>query len=324
MPLFHDSRTGPSIRDMDTNGSPSGQHPVEAIAAIANQTPERLIATASGAPVGAVWAHPAMAADVVGLHGHAVAVHLAGCTLVEKWCGGRLQGHQSRVDSVSLVPAGVSTHWVLGGPARVAHLYIAPQALCASNAQADKPLETAELQDFFGVQDPVLSALVHLMLAQLSGPTTDTITGMPTDDLAHDELLSMATRHLLKHYGLARQRQDEARRVHLTAATLRRVFEHIESQLADPRALRLHDLARVARISEDHFVRAFRASVGQTPHQYLVARRIDTARELLKRSALPIADVGRAVGFSGPSHFAAAFRQRVGVTPAQWRRDVLN
>lgn len=88
---------------------------------------------------------------------------------------------------------------------------------------------------------------------------------------------------------LARQRQDEPRRIHLTAATLRRVFEHIESRLADPTALRLHNLAHIARVSEDHFVRAFRASVGQTPHQYLVARRIDTARELLKGAALPIA-----------------------------------
>jgi len=311
-----------SNANLDPIADRGTQHAADAIAAIAKQAPERLIASVSGAPVGAVWAHPAMVADVVGLPHHAVAVHLAGCTLVEKWCGGLLQGHRSRVDSVSLVPAGLSTHWVLAGPARVAHLYIAPQALLASNAQADKPLETAELQDFFGVQDPVLLALVRLMLARAS--TADAPSAVPTDDLAHDEVMTLATRHLLTRYGLARQRQDEPRRIHLTAATLRRVFEHIESRLADPTALRLHNLAHIARVSEDHFVRAFRASVGQTPHQYLVARRIDTARELLKGSVLPIADVGRAVGFSGASHFSAAFRQRVGVAPAQWRRGVLD
>ena len=70
---------------------------------------------------------------------------------------------------------------------------------------------------------------------------------------------------------------------------------------------------------DDHFLRAFRATVGQTPYQYLLCRRIDLARQMLHRSKLPIAGVGRAVGFGSASHFAAMFRQHVGVTPGEWR-----
>ena len=103
----------------------------------------------------------------------------------------------------------------------------------------------------------------------------------------------------------------------LTAATLRRLFEHIEARLGSE--LHLAELAALARLSDDHFLRAFKAAVGQTPHQYVLAQRIAHTQGLLERSTLPIAAVAQAAGFRGPSHFAAAFRQRVGTSPTEWR-----
>ena len=288
-------------------------HTAHAIGTVARQAPERLIVSASGLVLGAVWDHAALEVAVTGLPQHAVALHLSGCTLVEKWRDGRLRGHQARLQSVSLVPAHASTSWVLRGPSRVAHLYVDPAALGAANASADQPLDCVELDDFFAVPDAVLAALVRLMLAQPQGAGAD--------PLAHDQLMSMVLRHLLGHYGVARRApQDQANsKVALTAITMQRLFSHIEARLAGPAPLRLRELAGIAHLSDDHFLRAFRATVGQTPYQYLLCRRIDLARQMLHRSKLPIAGVGRAVGFGSASHFAAMFRQHVGVTPGEWR-----
>jgi AraC family transcriptional regulator len=87
--------------------------------------------------------------------------------------------------------------------------------------------------------------------------------------------------------------------------------------------LRLAKLAALVRLSEDHFVRAFKAAVGQTPNPYVLARRIAQARaqRLLERGALPVAAVAQAEGFRGASHFAASFRRLVGTSPSVWRTE---
>lgn len=281
------------------------------IGALAHAEPERVISMADGVVVGAIWSHGPVVAEVAGLEQHAIVLHLAGSTLVEKWRGGRMIGHRSRIGSVTLVPAHEPTTWALSGHSRVAHLYLDPRQLVLAAERADGPRCEPELRDFFAEPDEVTATLVRLMLAQ------STSAGL--DRLAHDEVTVMLARHLLGHYAAGRPLAAAARRMTLTAATLRRLFEHIDSSLAGE--LRLAELAALARLSEDHFVRAFKAAVGQTPHQYVLARRIAHAQRLLERGVLPVAGVAQAVGFRGASHFAASFRRLVGTSPSDWRAE---
>ena len=99
------------------------------IGRFAHAEPERVLRTQAGEVVGAVWSHPPTQTRVQGLDHHALALHLSGCTLVEKWCDGRSSGHRSRVGSISLVPAARTTDWVIDGHCRVAHAYVHPKAL---------------------------------------------------------------------------------------------------------------------------------------------------------------------------------------------------
>jgi AraC family transcriptional regulator len=286
-------------------------HAAHHIGQAAHAQPDWLVAPDDAAPLAALWSHSPVVAQVSGLAQHTIALHLAGCTLVEKWVDGRLQGHHSRIGSVSLVPAQVSSTWVLSGHSRVAHVYVDPQRLAAAAAGAEGPACTATLRDFFAEPDEVLAAWVRLLFAQAHAGTLDA--------LAHDELMAVLLRHLLQRYASGKPLAPASTRLTLTAATLRRVFEHIEDHLAY--ALRLPDLAAIARLSDDHFLRAFKAAVGATPHQYLLARRIAHTQQLLARGGLPIADVARAGGFRGASHFSAVFKQRTGASPSQWRAD---
>ena len=291
--------------------SDASAHPSSRIGALTRAEPDLLISAGCGAHAlyGAVWSHGPIQAVVAGLEHHAIALHLGGSTLVEKWRDGRLIGHCARVGSVSLVPARVSSSWVLSGHSRVAHIYVDPQRLADVAANQDGPPCTPALADFFADDDVAAASLIRAMLAQARSGTLD--------GLAHDELMAMLLRHLLRRHAADGPTPAVPPRITLTAATLRRLFDHIEQGLDS--SLRLRDLAAQARLSDDHFLRAFRAAVGQTPHRYVLGRRIALAQRLLDRTALPIVAVAQRTGFRGASHFAAAFRQHVGATPSAWR-----
>lgn len=98
---------------------------------------------------------------------------------------------------------------------------------------------------------------------------------------------------------------------------LRRVKEFIAANLAT--RLSLAGLARLCDLSERHFHRAFKASVGQTPLEYITAERVVRSKLLLTSGGLSIAEVAFAVGFANPSHFARTFTAATGMTPSVYR-----
>jgi len=104
----------------------------------------------------------------------------------------------------------------------------------------------------------------------------------------------------------------------LPPAATRRVREYIDAHL--DQNLGLEVLAGLAGLSVHHFARAFRQSAGEPPHGYILRRRIERAREMLKQTDQPLSEIALAVGFSDHSHFARHFRRHVGVTPstARW------
>lgn len=98
----------------------------------------------------------------------------------------------------------------------------------------------------------------------------------------------------------------------------RRVLEYIEARLGD--RITVADLAGVANLSQWHFCRSFQRAMGMTPSRYIMARRLDQARRLL-RSDLPIQDVALSCGFASQSHFCDAFKRESGCTPSEYRAE---
>jgi AraC-like DNA-binding protein len=104
----------------------------------------------------------------------------------------------------------------------------------------------------------------------------------------------------------------------LAPSALRRVRAHIDAHLGE--RIELRELADQAGTSLCHFSRAFRQSVGESPHRYLVKRRIDIAMARLRDTDQPLARIGTEVGFSDQSHFTRVFRAIAGETPYAFRR----
>ena len=78
-------------------------------------------------------------------------------------------------------------------------------------------------------------------------------------------------------------------------------------------------MAAIAHLSVYHFARQFKAATGVPPHQYVILRRVERARQLLQDGALPLAEVAACAGFSDQSQFSQHFKRVLGVTPGQFR-----
>jgi AraC family transcriptional regulator len=105
----------------------------------------------------------------------------------------------------------------------------------------------------------------------------------------------------------------------IASGRLAQVVDYIESNLNEQ--LSLAALARIAQMSAFHFARHFKSSTGLTPHQYVMQRRIDRARQMLRDPRLSISDVAFDCGFATQAHLTAVFRKLVGSTPKAYRTN---
>jgi AraC-like DNA-binding protein len=98
---------------------------------------------------------------------------------------------------------------------------------------------------------------------------------------------------------------------------LKRTMQHIDAHLTEP--ISLPDLAKVAGLSAMYFAAQFRVATGLRPHEFILRRRIDKAKDLLSDERNSLADVALSVGFQTQSHFTTVFKRFAGATPSQWR-----
>lgn len=289
------------------------------IAAATGRNPDYFLRAPKGDLFAAHWTHMPLDVDVRGLQDHVLVHHLGGSTDVVKSVRGRIMGTRSRVGSVTLMPANTEMSWRIAGRNEVIHLYLKQQLLddyCRDRLGAP---HCPDLHDFFAIEDRWLQSFFAMLQAEsawIERPQGD------VDTLFLDQAQQMLVRHMVEHYSdlgsrqrgsLARDHADDRMR----ATTVRRICDFIEAHLAED--IHLKDLAALACLSEDHFIRAFRRTVGCTPYQYLLARRVECARNLLADFALSISDVARQAGFKSSCHFSATFRRSVGISPRAYR-----
>ena len=98
---------------------------------------------------------------------------------------------------------------------------------------------------------------------------------------------------------------------------MRRARDVMDREYASP--LDLAALARVALMSEGHFSRQFREAYGETPYSYLMTRRIERAKALLRLGEMSVTEVCMAVGCTSLGSFSARFTELVGETPTAYR-----
>lgn len=171
-------------------------------------------------------------------------------------------------------------------------------------------LRPVRLRRTYGIQSPQLT---HLMLA-LRNEAEHTAGGLP-----FVESVTTALGHvLMRHAGIAPARPRPASGG-LSTTAQRRVLELIDARL-DAR-LTVEMLAAEAGLSPAHFAHAFKASLGQPPHRYVLTLRLERARRLLDTSCASLSDVAQRAGFSDQAHLTRLFKRAFGITPGAIDRN---
>ena len=99
----------------------------------------------------------------------------------------------------------------------------------------------------------------------------------------------------------------------------RRVRDYLRAHLGAN--VSLDALAGLVGLSPAHFCRAFKQSTGLPPHRWLLARRVERARELLTATDLPVIEVAALVGYEDPNQLARVFRKHLRASPGRYRRE---
>lgn len=202
------------------------------------------------------------------------------------------------------MPAEHESRWDVRGSLELLHLYL-PQLQFAQAAERWFDLEprSAQLADRIYFHDEALARLCG-RLAAADWAHTD--AGLELQHLSLEVQAQLLADHV-------RQRRSSAATVRggLSPVVRRRVLERIEAAVAQGAgaALSLAALAEAAHLSEFHFARMFKASFGMSPHAWVMARRLQRARELLAAGRLGLEAVAQRCGYAHLSHLNAALRR---------------
>lgn len=166
-----------------------------------------------------------------------------------------------------------------------------------------------EVVSEFQTRDFQIESIGLLLLAEL---TQENIGSK----LYIESLANILAVHLLRQYATTK--------LHLCVYAgglpqrqLLQVLEYINEHLNQD--IKLADLAQLLDISQFHFSRLFKQSIGITPYQYLLQQRIELAKQLLKQTDQSIIDIASLCGFNSHSHLSKQFRQLTGITPKAYR-----
>jgi AraC family transcriptional regulator len=160
-------------------------------------------------------------------------------------------------------------------------------------------------------KDEVLFRLTKFILPWLGD-------GMRMSDVLFDYYAMMFCHHIVATYGGGKA----ARSQHvggLAPWQIRRVTDLVESRLGGE--LRLAILAKECGLSVSHFSRSFKQSFGVPVHRYVVERRIERAKSLMKRSGLSLIDIALQSGFGDQASFSRTFGGVVGTSPRRWLNE---
>jgi len=241
---------------------------------------------------------------------HVISLQLAGSPELYQGCGGRTSRRITHAGDITITPAGESKHWRISGYVELLAVRLAPEfADEVLRATGVDPPALLHLRDVPWTRDARIEACARCAYDEHCHPAIG--SALLVDAVARQLVL-----HLYRNYSAdCPVQSDPAGK--LPQYRLRQATEFIDDHLRED--LKLEDISRALAMSPFHFAHLFRQATGLPPHRYVVERRIERAKLLLRSTRLPITEIAHQVGFENQSHFSTVFHRVAGMSPRRYR-----
>ncbi|MFF8599977.1 helix-turn-helix domain-containing protein [Streptomyces sp. NPDC015232] len=246
------------------------------------------------------------APPVAGPSRHVLVVHTGRSANLRWSADGRARRERFHAGEALVNPAGWASRPRWQDDVELLLLALDPVWLEKLAAEGGAP-HRFELEPRFHFTDPLLKTLVERLAEEYEQPGTP-------DGLYAESLVQAAAAVVMRVCGST---GAEVREGGLPPRRLAQVVDYVHANLAA--RIGLDELAAVAGVSTSHFTRAFRASVGESPHQYVMRLRLEHARRALLATNRSIAEIALEHGFADQSHLTRMMRRHTGITPGLLR-----
>ena len=203
---------------------------------------------------------------------------------------------------MTLMPRGVPSQWWWNSTCDRLDVIVSPDVFGDGSC--------LNVVDRYVFRDSEMEGICRHVYQRLS------LNGRPQRLYVESQLMRLAVL-LLDRHSTASQTARIPPPGSLTRNQARRVLDYIESNLSHE--LTLRELAGIADLSLHHFARLFKRTIGVAPYRYVLERRVERAKVMLRTANASLADISLSVGFDSQSHFTSVFGRMVGATPTEFQ-----